>query len=38
MMSEKEMITEIERMLLKINDKSLIQKIYKIVLYIYNRQ
>lgn len=37
-MNEKEMITEIELMLQKINDKSLIHHIYKIVLYIYNRK
>ena len=37
-MDKSKMIADIERMLKKISDKSLIMKIYNIVLHIYNRQ
>lgn len=36
-MIKDEMIVEIERMLKKINDLALIKKVYRIVLYIYNK-
>lgn len=37
-MDKNTMISEIEQMLKRINNLPLINRIYKIVLYIYNRQ
>lgn len=37
-MDKSKMIADIERMLKKISDKSLVKNIYNIVLHIYNRQ